>query len=199
MSSIDNLTGKIFEEAKAKKEEIIKEAKQAEKDILDKKIAEAKIIEKNNIEKSQRESVIRRERILSNAELKVRNEKLKSKQKVIEGVLEKVLEKLGQLSKEEYLSYIKERILTLPIDGDEKIIISSKDKLLITEAFVSEINSELSKKDKLGKLSLSDEIRDFKAGFILEKNGIEINNSFEALISSMKDELEYEVARLLFN
>ncbi|KOR25860.1 V-type ATP synthase subunit E [Clostridium sp. FAM 1755] len=199
MSSIDNLTGKILEEAKVKKEEIIKEAKQAEKDILDKKIAEAKIIEKNNIEKSQRESVIRRERILSNAELKVRNEKLKSKQKVIEGVLEKALEKLGQLSKEEYLYYIKERILTLPIDGDEKIIISSKDKLLITEAFVSEINSELSKKDKLGKLSLSDEIRDFKAGFILEKNGIEINNSFEALISSMKDELEYEVARLLFN
>ncbi len=71
--------------------------------------------------------------------------------------------------------------------------------MLITEAFVNEINSELTQKGKLGKLSLSDEIRDFKAGFILEKNGIEINNSFEALISSMKDELEYEVARLLFN
>lgn len=182
-----------------KKEEIIKEAKQAEKDILDKKIAEAKIIEKNNIEKSQRESVIRRERILSNAELKVRNEKLQSKQKVIEEVLEKALEKLNQLPKEGYISYIKERILNLPIDGDEKIIINSKDKLLITEAFVNEINSELTQKGKLGKLSLSDEIRDFKAGFILEKNGIEINNSFEALISSMKDELEYEVARLLFN
>ncbi len=75
MSSIDNLTGKILEEAKAKKEEIIKEAKQSEKDILDKKIAEAKVIGKNSIEKSQRESIIRRERILSNAELKVRNEK----------------------------------------------------------------------------------------------------------------------------
>ncbi|MCR1933623.1 V-type ATP synthase subunit E [Clostridium tepidum] len=199
MSSIDNLTGKILEEAKAKKEEIIKEAKQSEKDILDKKIAEAKVIGKNSIEKSQRESIIRRERILSNAELKVRNEKLKAKQKVIERVLEKSLEKLAQLSKEEYLSYIKERILTLPIDGDEKIIINSKDKLLITEAFVNEINSELTQKGKLGKLSLSNEIRDFKAGFILEKNGIEINNSFEALISSMKDELEYEVARLLFN
>ncbi|MGO5072806.1 V-type ATP synthase subunit E [Clostridium sporogenes] len=199
MSSINNLTGKILEEAKVKKEEFIKEAKEDGKKILDKKTAEAKIIEKNTIEKAERESVIRRERILSNAELKVRNEKLQSKQKVIEKVLEKSLEKLSSLSKEEYLSYIKERILTLPIDGDEKIIINLKDKLLITEDFINEINSELVKKGKLGNLSLSDETRDFKAGFILEKNGIEINNSFEALISSMKDELEYEVARVLFN
>lgn len=199
MSSINNLTGKILEEAKVKKEEFIKEAKEDGKKILDKKTAEAKIIEKNTIEKAERESVIRRERILSNAELKVRNEKLQSKQKVIEKVLEKSLEKLSSLSKEEYLSYIKERILTLPIDGDEKIIINLKDKLLITEDFTNEVNSELVKKGKLGNLSLSDEARDFKAGFILEKNGIEINNSFEALISSMKDELEYEVARVLFN
>ncbi|EKO1912476.1 V-type ATP synthase subunit E [Clostridium botulinum] len=199
MSSINNLTGKILEEAKVKKEEFIKEAKEDGKKILDKKTAEAKIIEKNTIEKAERESVIRRERILSNAELKVRNEKLQSKQKVIEKVLEKSLEKLSSLSKEEYLSYIKERILTLPIDGDEKIIINLKDKLLITEDFINEVNSELVKKGKLGNLSLSDETRDFKAGFILEKNGIEINNSFEALINSMKDELEYEVARVLFN
>ena len=199
MSSINNLTGKILEEAKVKKEEFIKEAKEDGKKILDKKTVEVKIIEKNTIEKAERESVIRRERILSNAELKVRNEKLQSKQKVIENVLEKSLEKLSSLSKEEYLSYIKERILTLPIDGDEKIIINLKDKLLITEDFINEINSELVKKGKLGNLSLSDETRDFKAGFLLEKNGIEINNSFEALISSMKDELEYEVARVLFN
>lgn len=199
MSSINNLTGKILEEAKGKKEEFIKEAKEDGKKILDKKTAEAKIIEKNTIEKAKRESVIRRERILSNAELKVRNEKLQSKQKIIEKVLEKSLEKLSSLSKEEYLYYIKERILNLPIDGDEKIIINLKDKLLITEDFINEINSELVKKGKLGNLSLSDETRDFKAGFILEKNGIEINNSFQALISSMKDELEYEVARVLFN
>ncbi len=151
------------------------------------------------MKKAKRESVIRRERILSNAELKVRNEKLQSKQKIIEKVLEKSLEKLSSLSKEEYLYYIKERILNLPIDGDEKIIINLKDKLLITEDFINEINSELVKRGKLGGLSLSDETRDFKAGFILEKNGIEINNSFQALISSMKDELEYEVARVLFN
>ncbi|WP_251860457.1 V-type ATP synthase subunit E family protein [Clostridium sp. Marseille-Q2269] len=199
MSSINNLTEKILKEAKIKKEQLIKEAKEEGKKILDKKIDDAKVIEKNTIEKAQKESIVRRERILSNAELKVRNKKLESKQQVIEKVLDKSLEKLSSLSKEEYLSYIKERILTLPIQGDEKLIISSKDKLLITEAFVNEINSELAKKGKLGSLALSNKTRDFRAGFILEKNGIEINNSFEALISSMKDELEYEVARVLFN
>ena len=36
-------------------------------------------------------------------------------------------------------------------------------------------------------------------GFILEKDGIEINNTFEALVSSLKEELEFEVAKELFN
>ena len=39
----------------------------------------------------------------------------------------------------------------------------------------------------------------FKGGFILEKDGIEINNTFEALVSSLRDDLEFEVARVLFS
>lgn len=35
-------------------------------------------------------------------------------------------------------------------------------------------------------------------GFILEKNGIEINNTFEALVGSIKDDLSLEVAKMLF-
>ena len=39
----------------------------------------------------------------------------------------------------------------------------------------------------------------FKGGFILENNGIEINSTYEALVSSLRDELEFEVAKVLFN
>ena len=55
------------------------------------------------------------------------------------------------------------------------------------------------KQVKKGELKLSNETRDIKGGFILEKNGIEVNNTFEALVNSLKEDLEYEVANVLFN
>ena len=33
----------------------------------------------------------------------------------------------------------------------------------------------------------------------LENNGIEINSTYEALVSSLRDELEFEVAKVLFS
>ena len=52
---------------------------------------------------------------------------------------------------------------------------------------------------KHNTIKLSDETGKFEGGFILEQNGIEINNTFEALVSSLKDDLSLEVARVLFS
>ena len=65
--------------------------------------------------------------------------------------------------------------------------------------FIKSINKELSSKGKAGNLKLSSTVGSFKGGFILEKNGIEINNTFEALVESMKEEMQLEVAKALFN
>ena len=48
-------------------------------------------------------------------------------------------------------------------------------------------------------ISLSNETGNFKGGFVLEKDGIEINNTFEALVNSLRDDLSLEVARVLFS
>lgn len=199
MSNINNITTKILDGAKAKKEEILKTSQEEERKIIDKKTSQAKEEEKIILEKAKVESISKRERIISNAELSVRNEKLEAKQQVIEKVFDKALEKLSALKGEEYLNFVKDRITSLDIGGDEKLIISSDDKEIITEEFVKSLNKELSRLGKKGNLILSGETGDFKGGFILEKSGIEINNAFEALISSMKDELEYEVAKVLFS
>ncbi|MCF0126958.1 MAG: glycogen/starch synthase, partial [Pseudobutyrivibrio sp.] len=62
------------------------------------------------------------------------------------------------------------------------------------DAFLTELNSKIK-----GELVLSKTIGDFKGGFVLESNGIEINNTYEALVSSLRDDLEFEVAKVLFN
>lgn len=199
MSNLNNLTSKILEEAKARSEEIFRAAQAEEERLLQSKIAEAREIEKENIEKARAEAASRRDRILSAAELSVRNNKLFAKQQVVERVFDEALNKLSSLSGDELRIFIKNCIVTMDIAGDEKLIVAPKDRGNIDEGFLTELNQALMNRGRVGNLTLSGDERSFRGGFILERKGIEINNTFEALIQSMKDELEYEVARVLFS
>ncbi|MFD3156405.1 V-type ATP synthase subunit E [Haloimpatiens sp. FM7330] len=199
MSNLNNLVTKILDDAKHSADAIITDAKAKEKEIVDKKVNEANIEQKNIVEKAKIESQSKKERIVSNAQLQVRNKKLDSKQQVIDKVFEKSLIELINLSKEQYLDFIKNSILALPIDGDEELIVKDEDKSKIDTEFLNDLNEQLKKNNKKGEIKLSDEVRNIKGGFILYKNGIEINNSFESLVTALRDELEYDVVKILFN
>ncbi|GAA0179191.1 V-type ATP synthase subunit E family protein [Clostridium sediminicola] len=198
MSNINNLTSKIIDDANKKAEEILKEAKAAENEIINKNVSDAEKKGDLLIEKAKIESKTRSERVISNAELQVRNMKLGAKQEVLDRVFVEAIEKLSNISNEQYLKFIKDSILSLQIDGDEEIIVGMNNNA-VTPNFILELNTELKKAGKLGALKLGSERRDIKGGFILAKGGIEINSTFEALVMSYRDELEAEVASILFN
>ena len=193
MSNISNLTSKILKDAEERKDSILAKAESEKASIIEKRNKEAKALEAEMIEKAKSEAQTRKERVISGAELKARNEKLKAKQAIIEEVFNKSVDELCKLSDVEYKTFIKESILTLGIAGDEKLILNEKGKSLVDNTLLVDINKELT------LLTISTEVGNFKGGFILEKGGIEINNTFEALVSSLKDELEFEVANELFN
>ena len=199
MSNISNLTSKILKDAEVKRDNILAVAEEEKAKILNKKKDEAETLEATMLEKAKSEAQTRKERVISGAELKARNEKLQAKQTVIQQVFEKAVEELCKLGKEEYLAFIKNGVTTLAVTGDENIILNAEGQKLVDDAFISEINNELSANGKVGNLKLSSTVGNFKGGFILEKNGIEINNTFEALVESMKEEMELEVAKALFN
>ncbi len=196
MSNVNNLTSKILKDAEERKSSILAKAEEEKNKIINKKRDEANRLKTSMIEKAKLESATRKERILSSAELKVRNEKLLSKGKVIDEVFNMSVENLCQMNENDFRNFVKSSILSLNIEGDENIILNVNGKKAINEAFVKEINNEL--KDK-GNLKLSQSEGKFRGGFILEKNGIEINYTFEALVQSLREELEFEVANILFN
>ncbi|MBK1809214.1 V-type ATP synthase subunit E [Clostridium sp. YIM B02505] len=199
MAKIEHLINKILEDAQAESRSIIEKAEAEKNGIVEKRVNEAKDIEKLTIEKAHREADLKKERIISNAMLKVRNDKLVAKQKVMDEVFNEALDELCAMPQEVFLSYLKATILSLNIKGDETIILNSYGKGLVDDSFIAELNMELSNSGKLGNLRLSETNKEFRGGFILEKNGVEINNTFEALISSYRDELEFEVANILFS
>ena len=199
MSNISNLTSKIISDAEERKESIIKAANEEKAKIIAKKQSIAELEKSAMIEKAEVEAKTRHERIVSSAELKARNEKLAAKQVVIDSVFEKSVDELCSMSDEEMKNFMKNVIVNSDITGDENIILNEKGKSILDKKLLEEINSELKSNGKIGEITISSEVRNFKGGFILEKDGIEINNTFEDLVNSLRDDLEFEVAKVLFN
>ena len=61
-----------------------------------------------------------------------------------------------------------------------------------------DLNNKLIGLGKKGKISILTN-GNFDRGFILDRNGIQINNTFESLVKSLRSELELEVTKVLFN
>lgn len=197
MSNLDNLTSKIIDDANERAETIIKEAKQERDKIIGKQIEKANNEKIDIIEKAKLSARSKADRVISNAHLTARNKNLEAKQEVIDKVFREALLKLQNLSKEQYLEFVRNSIMSMKIEGDEEIIIPSNEER-INEGFINSLNKELEGLGKKGELKLSSEKREIKTGFIIYKNGIEINNSFEALVSSLRDELEQDIIGALF-
>ena len=195
MASISNLTSKILRDAEERKENILASAEEEKNKILSKKVAKAKELEKEIIQKAEAEAKSRKERILSSASLKVRNNKLSAKQEVIKEVFDKSVDVLSSITGDDFLRFIKHTILSLGEIGEQNLILNKEGLELVDLTFIYDLNQVLGEK---GSIKLSPNAGNFKGGFILESNGIEINNTYEALVSSLKDELEFEVASVLF-
>ena len=198
MSNLNNITSKIIKDAEEKRDEILNAAQVESDSIIAKETKKAKNLEVELIEKAKIEDKARENRVISNARLKVRNNELKAKQDMISKVFEKAVERLNSLSTLEYKEYILRALDSLELEGTEILIINKKDEDVINNKFLLDLNNKLISLGKKGKISILTN-GNFDRGFILDRNGIQINNTFESLVKSLRSELELEVTKVLFN
>ena len=199
MGNLEIMTSKILEDSNKKAEEILNSAKEEENKILIEGREKALLKKEEIIKKAIIEAKSKEERIISNANLTVRNNKLRAKQQIVEKVFNRAKEELENMPIENQMSFIKNTITTLPIDGDEEIILSKDLKEDLKDNLIKDINEQLKAVGKRGSITVSKIKRDIKGGFILYKEGIELNCTYEALILSLKDEMESEVIKALFD
>ena len=183
MSNLDNLTSKILNDAKIKADEIVKAAQKTAAEKYKKEIGKYNSQKASLEESAVRDRDLAVERIKSGASLKVRNEKLKAKQIVIDKVIEKLKEKLSNMKKEDYIAYLNKNI--------DKNSISSKE-LIVKKEFLQDVKKEF----KNAKIKENEFV---SSGFIIEENGVQKNYTFEVKIDFMRDELEVEISKLLFS
>jgi len=197
MADLSNLTSKIIDDGNKKASEIEEKNKLEVKEILDKYEKEASAKKEEMILRAKEESKVKVERILSNSILKVRNEKLKAKQEIINEIFETAIARLSSLKDEDFRTFIKNSILNQNIDGDEELVLKEEDKNRIDAAFINNVNEELKAKGKLGNITVTYSSK-VKAGFLLSKNRIDINNTFQDLVEANRDSLEIDVIDTIF-
>ena len=169
--------------AALKKAEALVAAKQSEADAeYDLSVEEAR---------KAGEEVVRRR--LTVADLEVKKLLLSAKKQAVDEAFEESLKKLLALPKEEYAALVESMIASAADDGDV-VVISENDKNVLTKAFFDKISAKIGK-----KLTLSDTFGNFKGGVMLLGKGVDKNLTFESELALLRDEVEPEVAKIMFS
>ncbi len=198
MAGIENIKERIIADADSKAAEILKAAKEKADEIIAKANEKALKKSKEIEQKSQYEANERKRIIHSMVELGIRKDILSAKQEVLCQVFEEAQNKINALTGEEYEKILISMLLETIESGNKEIVISKNDINRISPDFMDKIKKAFKEKGKTADIKLSMEDVSFGGGFIIRGKGIEINNSFEAILNMKRDEIEPKVAELLF-
>ena len=178
------------------------------------------------VEKGRAAASERLERLSSASQMERRKLELAAKQEVLGEAFALALEKLCTLPEKEYISLLSKLALEASSSGKEQLIFSKKDRASVGKQVVMAANDALVKerapslpeevaKSKVGAfvdklvhnttavvtgtgLTLSEETRDIKGGFIMVDGDVEINCAFETLVRLQREQMEKKVADALF-
>jgi len=198
MEGIGRIKERIIQEAQEKKQQILSKAEKEAEEILESSRQKAEEIRLKAIENAKKAAEDEKRKIISMAELEERKRFLGVKQQLIDQVFDEVKKRLENMEAQAYRKLLKQMLVKSNINGDEELIIAEKDKSVINAEFLKEVNSELEKLGKKGNLKLSSENRTMIGGFILKSKDFEINNSFDSFIKIQREDLETQIAKILF-
>ncbi|MBT3318468.1 MAG: hypothetical protein HN948_06945 [Clostridia bacterium] len=173
-------------------------------DVQDKKkVARSKLLReidkrKTEIEKmSQVAGVEKKKRMAAVYDLEYRKQLLVAKQEMMTKAKALAKQKLAALSDAEYIVLMKKQLIGCASDGTGTIAVAAGEKRLNT-AFLADVNAALAAKVGKGEVKLADKPYDITGGFVYISDGLEINVSLEAQLNEAWQDVETQVAAVLF-
>ena len=173
----------IIEEANKKADEIIKDAEESAQKILS-----------GNEEKTAKKLDSIKQIAESSSEFAKSKILLRAKLSIIDETLKKSLDEIKNLPDNEYFEIIKALIIGNSRKGKGSLCLSEKDEKRLPKSFVDGVNKELDG----GEIVLGN-TANIDGGFILVYEDIDINCSFDAIVSSKLDELRDALNSVLFD
>lgn len=193
MNGIEKLTQQISADAQAEIDALTAEA-QAKADAIAADYAQRAQKAADDIRvRGEAAAAQREERLISMAAMEGRKELLAGKQDMVSKAFDLALDKLCELPEEEYVALLA-KLAASCAAGKEQLIFSQKDRTRVGKAVVMAANEALGG----GALTLSEQTRPIRGGFILCDGDVEVNCAFETLVRLQRGEISGEVAKVLF-
>lgn len=195
MNGIDKITQRIDSDTQKEIDKILSAAKAEVASINEKYQAQAKKEAADLAVRNEKVAVEQEERLVSVSQMEARKVTLAAKQDMVEEAFRLALDKLCNLPDDVYINTVAKLMTEAAPDGRGTVIFAKDEHDRIGQKAVDEANRLL---ENQGKLTLSDETRPIRGGFILANDRVEVNCTFETLVRLQKGEIAGEVAKRLF-
>ena len=146
---------------------------------------------------AKKAGVEKKKRMAAVYDLEYRKQLLSAKQEMMKKAKALAMKKLEELDDKEYTELMVKKLLECAQDGTGAIAVAKGEKRL-DGAFLAKVNEQLKAKTGRGEIALLDEPRDIKGGFVYISEGLEINMSLSSLLSETWQDVETQVAAVLF-
>ena len=186
MNGKDKIIARILEDAAAKCDAVVSNARQNGEQLCEKAQNEVRQARESAEEKcvADKQEILKRK--LAVADLDIKKYVLSLKQQTVSEVFDKAFEKVMNLKDEQYLSLIK-RLLSAYAEKGEKLVLCEKGRKVVTSGVASQYG-----------VALSEKVADFKGGFILEGNGYDKDVTLKTLLEQLRFQYESQVSAILF-
>ena len=193
MNGIDKIIQRIEADAQAELDRVLSAAKEQAEEITElyRSRAEAEAAELKA--RNEKNAAEREERLVSSAQMEVRKASLAAKQQMLDKAYALALDKLCSMPDAQYIETVAELLVQAAPRGAGKVIFAPGEKERIGAAAVAMANEKLD-----GQLTVAEETRPIRGGFILADGRVEVNCSFDTLVRLQKNETAGAVAKILF-
>ena len=228
MNGIEKITAKIAADTEAEIAQLTAQTDEKVRSIGEAAKAQADKESADTLARGRKAADERLERLKSAAQMETRKLALGAKQEVLGEAFDLALEKLCSLPDPEYIELLTRLAVEASSTGREQLVFSPKDRARIGKqvvvaandamvkgvapelpgsitdtkvgAFLGKVvNSTTAMVTGTGMLTLSEETRPIKGGFIMVDGDVEINCAFETLVRLQREKLEKDVANLLLD
>ena len=228
MNGIEKITQRIDQDAQSEIDKILGDARAQAAEILARYEAQAQKESEDIVARGEKNAAERQDRLASVAQMEAKKLTLATKQEMLDKAFDLALDRLVSLPDEEYVALLADLAARAATTGREQLIFSQKDRARIGKQVVAAANERLAKAvapelpdalaeskagailDKVvsgasallagtGMLTLSEETRPLRGGFILSDGDVEVNCAFETLVRLERGEISGEVAKALFD
>lgn len=202
MSTMDSINTQaiidlILQDAKTQADAVMADADRRVSELMFQSGLRLQRLEDEARSQADRDAKVQDDRIRRLHQLEYKKELVAGKRGLLEQAFTMAVEALNS-TPEDQVAAIMTDLLVQYASGEETLIAGAVNDAFFTEDFVNAANESLQKAGKPGKLVMGEGRRDGVCGLVLTTTNSELQFTFLALMENRQEELEAQVAAILF-